>query len=266
MSGDSSSRFRFYIIFHKFLTEVAYEKLNKLYLEKYCRFVSVNFAIQDKHIPDSLSHLVFAERQLPNYNPFMQHNRFCESSVFFHVANNQELLLDPHEFVGFLQYDMVLEDSFFQSIENAIQTLENPQTTLFVQYAELSQRHLNQGMGIEGWAIIIDLYNRMFGTAHTLREVLDVSMPLYHTYLIPKAIFKKMMLFAEKSTPLIFEMLYCDTRHLPYHLERSHGVFLMLQTFDGHLSRWIQMPGIEHRDSLKDPWQSDSAGTAATPN
>ena len=247
--------FRFYIIFHKFLTEVAYEKLDKAYLEKYCKFVDVNRAIKDKTVPKSLRHLVFEERTLPNYNPFMQHNRFCESSVFFHVANNAELLLDPYEFVGFLQYDMVLENSLFQTIEGAIQLLENPHKTLFVHYAENSYRHLYQQIGLNGWSIIIDLYNQLFQTDHEIDIVLNGNIPLYHCYVIPKAIFKKMMMFAEKSVPLIFDMLGNDTRHLPYHIERSHGIFLLLQTVDGHLERWIQMPGVDHRDGLKDPWQ-----------
>jgi hypothetical protein len=254
--------FRFYIIFHKFLTEVAYEKLDKTYLEKYCKFVSVNTAIKNKQIPQPLAHLVFEERQLPHYNPFMQHNRFCESSVFFHVAQNAELLLDPHEFVGFLQYDMVLEDSLFQNIEGAIKTLENPHKILFVHFAENSRRHLDQAIGVAGWQLVLNLYNHTFSTAHNMESILQANMPLYHSYMIPKAIFKKMMKFAEASIPLIFEMLGNDTRHLPYHIERSHGIFLILQTLEGHIDRWIQMPGIEHRDGIKDPWQEiDNAKT-----
>jgi hypothetical protein len=64
-----------------------------------------------------------------------------------------------------------------------------------------------------------------------------------------------MMFFAERAVPRIFEMLGFETRHLPYHIERSHGIFLALQTMDKHLDMWIRLPGIEHRDDLKDPWQ-----------
>jgi hypothetical protein len=103
---------------------------------------------------------------------------------------------------------------------------------------------------------VLDLYNQTFGTAHMLESILQANIPLYHCYMMPKAIFKKMMKFAEKSIPLLFEMLGCDTRHLPYHIERAHGIFLILQTLEGQLDRWIQMPGIEHRDGLKDPWQT----------
>ena len=64
-----------------------------------------------------------------------------------------------------------------------------------------------------------------------------------------------MMGFAEMVIPHLFGMLGFDTRHMPYHLERLHGIFLTLQTMDGHIDTWIRLPGLEHRDTLKDPWQ-----------
>ena len=260
----SPPSFRFYIIFHKFLTKVAYEKLNPAYLNKYCRFIGVNGSIV-KHVDPSFSPLLFEETQLPNYDPFLQHNKFCESSVFIHTILNQQLLLEPYGFVGFLQYDMVLEDEMFKEIEYTLQTLPNPEKKLFFHYAENSARHLLQGLSEEGWRHIINLYNSLFSTHHTLEEVLASNIPLYHTYLIPKEIFKKMMFFANKSIPRIFEMLGFDTRHLPYHIERSHGIFLVFQTMEGHLDMWIRLPGIEHRDDLKDPWQEiENAKHAST--
>jgi len=246
--------FRFYIIFHKFITPLAYEKLDKAYLQKYCRFVGVNGAIQ-KHVDPSFYPLIFEETQLPFFDPFLQFNRFCESSVFIHTFKNAQLLLDPYKFVGFLQYDMVLEDEMFKEIEYTLETIENPHKKLFVHYAENSARHLQQGIDVEGWTYIVNMYNQMFSTQHTLDEVLARNIPLYHTYLVPRDIFRKMMFFAERAVPRIFEMLGFETRHLPYHIERSHGIFLALQTMDKHLDMWIRLPGIEHRDDLKDPWQ-----------
>ena len=246
--------FRFYIIFHKFLTKVAYEKLDPEYLNKYCRFVAVNRTIE-KHVDPSFFPLLFEEASLPNYNPFLQHNKFCESSVFIHTNTNAELLLNPYGFVGFLQYDMVLQDEMFKGIEYTLATVENPEKKLFVHFTENSARHLIQGIGEEGWKHIIELYNKIFSTHHTLDEVLQSNIPLYHAYLVPKVIFKKMMMFADKSIPRIFEMLGSNTHHLPYHIERSHGIFLILQTLDKHIDTWYHLPGIEHRDDLKDPWQ-----------
>jgi hypothetical protein len=251
---DNPPPFRFYIIFHKFLTPVAYENLDKAYLQKYCRFVGVNGAIK-KRVDPSFYPLLFEETQLPVFDPFLQHNRFCESSVFIHTMLNAQLLLEPYGFVGFLQYDMVLQDEMFKEIEYTLQNIEYPEKKLFVLYAENSMRHLDQGICYEGWWIIVHMYNDMFKTAHTLDEVLNTNIPLYHTYLVPKAVFKKMMMFAHKAIPRIFEMLGFETRHLPYHIERCHGIFLAFQTLEKHLDMWIRLPGIEHRDDLKDPWQ-----------
>jgi hypothetical protein len=251
---QSPPPFRFYIIFHKFLTPIAYEKLSPHYLQKYCRFIGVNASIE-KHVEPSFYPLLFEEQQLPNYNPFLQHNKFCESSVFIHTYRNAQLLLDPYEFVGFLQYDMVLEDKMFETIENTLKDLPNPEKKFFFHFAENSARHLLQVIDNEGWTVVIDMYNKFFSTNHTLEEVLNANIPLYHTYLIPKQIFRKMMGFAEMVIPHLFGMLGFDTHHMPYHLERLHGIFLALQTMDGHIDMWIRLPGLEHRNDLKDPWQ-----------
>lgn len=252
--------FRFYIIFHKFLTKIAYEKLDRRYLDTYCRFAGVNLSIQ-KTIPSEYSSLVFEETQLEHYNPFLQHNKFCESSVFFHTYMNAPLLLDPYRFIGFLQYDMVLENSLFESIEQVLQHIEEPDKTLFVHYIENSARHLEQCIAYDGWKVIIQVYNKMFGTQHFLEEVLVSDIPLYHCYLIPRDIFRTMMAFATVAVPRIFEMLGADTAHLPYHLERCHGIFLLFQTLDKHIVRWFKLPGIEHRDGLKDTWQDAHVST-----
>ena len=246
--------FRFYIIFHKFITKVAYEELNHFYLEKYCRFFAVNGSIQ-KYVDETIYPLVIEERKLPNYNPFFQHNKFCETSVIYHTVMNADLLLDPYEFVGFLQYDMVLKNETFQRIEYILEKVENPEKKLFVFFCENSERHLNQGIMLQGWAQIIEIYNKMFSTTHILEDVLKVDIPLYHTYLVPKAILKKMVMFADKAITRIFELLNHDTHYLPYHIERSHGIFLALQTMDSHIDTWIMLSGIEHRNDLKDPWQ-----------
>ena len=66
-----------------------------------------------------------------------------------------------------------------------------------------------------------------------------------------------MMQFAEIATPVLFELLGHSTRHLPYHMERLHGLFLLLQTLDGHITRWATLPGIDHRSDLNDPWQDE---------
>ena len=245
---------RFYVIFHKKLYESAYEKVNKDYIDKYVRFCAVNRMIP-KEIPASLAANVFHEHQLQNYNPFMQFNKFCESSVFFHVYKNPSLLLDPFRFVGFFHYDMVLQNSTFAEIEYALQVLEQPDKTLFVFKADHCFPHLHQIIYLQGWELIVNLYNGKHGTSHKMEEIIKHQIPLYHTFLVPRDIFRKMMEFAELCAPILFDLMGQELKHYPYHLERLHGLFLLLQTLDGHIIRWIQMSGVDHRSDLNDPWQ-----------
>jgi hypothetical protein len=250
--------FRFYIIFHKAILKVAYEKLKPEYLEKYFRFVAVNTEIE-KIIPDEYRHLVIRESELPVYNPFMQFNKFCESSVFFHVHMNKETLLTPFQYVGFLHYDMVIDDSFVEGIEKAMAVLPSDKSHLFIFNMQWSYPHLDQIIYLNKWDHIIQKYNSIYGTSHSATEVSRYQIPLYHTYLISKPIFTKMMAFAEWAAPVLFEFMGHETKHFPYHLERLHGVFLLLQTLDGHIDHWIQLSGIEHREGLNDPWQKVEA-------
>lgn len=269
----NAKRFRIYCIYHKFLTEEAYKDLSHCHIEKYVRFVGVNAQIEKK-VPERLKPFSFEERILANYDPFLQFNRFCESSVFYHIYRNQSLLLEPFEYIGCIQYDMVLQNSLFELIETSLEKWNYQSNLLFYHFVEGAAKHLFNAHGpvyedpntkqkvmrVEtmlqaDWEQIVYLYNTIFKTNHVLHTIVDLEMPLYHTYVMHKYMFQKMMYFANFAIPRIFEMLHFNTRHLPYHIERCHGLFLLFQKLEGHLPIWIQLPGIDHRADLKDPWQ-----------
>lgn len=268
-----AKHFRIYCIYHKFLTEEAYKDLSSNYIHKYIRFVGVNGQIEKK-VPDWLRQYSFEERILANYDPFMQFNRFCESSVFYHIHRNPSLLLDPFEYIGCIQYDMVLQNSFFELLESSLEKWKYQSNILFYHYVDKAAKHLFNPVGFiyedpvtkqktmqvetmiqAHWEQIVALYNMIFKTNHILHTIADLDIPLYHTYLMHKQMFQKMMYFANFAIPRIFEMLNFNTRHLPYHIERCHGLFLLFQKLEGHLPIWILLPGLEHRPTLKDPWQ-----------
>jgi hypothetical protein len=269
----TAKRFRIYCIYHKFLTEEAYKDLSNNYIEKYIRFIGVNAQIEKK-IPERLKPFGFEERILANYDPFLQFNRFCESSVFYHIHRNQSLLLEPFEYVGCVQYDMVLQNSLFELVETSLEKWNYQSNILFYHFVESAAKHLFNAHGpvyedpntkqkvmrVEtllqaDWEQIVFLYNTIFKTNHVLHTIADLEMPLYHTYILHKYMFQKMMYFANFAIPRIFELLHFNTRHLPYHIERCHGLFLLFQKLEGHLPIWIRLPGIDHRTDLKDPWQ-----------
>ena len=269
----NAKRFRIYCIYHKFLTDEAYRDLSGEYIQDYIRFIGVNAQIEKK-VPEQLKKYCFEERILANYDPFLQFNRFCESSVFYHIYRNQPLLLEPFEYVGCVQYDMVLDNSMFEMIINVLEGNNYQSNILFYHYVDKAAKHLFNLIGRvvddpvtkqqvvkvdvmiqPHWEQIVAIYNTIFKTNHVLHTIADLEFPLYHTFLLHKHMFQKMMYFAGFAIPRIFELLNFSTRHLPYHIERCHGLFLLFQKLEGHLPIWIRLPGIEHRGDLKDPWQ-----------
>jgi len=249
--------FKINVIFHKFLVRECYETLSGEDIEAHLRFVAVN-AIIRKEVPEEFAPYIIQERQLLWYNPFMQHNRFCESSVFFHAWKNPHVFLDV-PYIGFVHYDMLVKREAIDFLKREIASAEaRREEVLFAPYCLTARPHLEQ-FTLGTWHKIVELYNVIFKTSHTIHTIVDKPIPLYHTFILHTATFSKMMAFAELAIPHIFEMLGCKTEHLPFQIERLHGVFLALQREDGTPAKWFtDIPGIVHLDRLKDNWQSAS--------
>jgi hypothetical protein len=240
--------FRINVIFHKFLVPEAYETLSSEDIAAYVRFVAVNAKIP-KEIPSTLAPYVIHERELPWYDPFMQYNRFCESSVFFHAYRNPEKFLD-RPYIGFLHYDMLLKKEALEFLEREI---ADEAEILFTQSTLVARPHLEQIISLAQWDQLVQLYNVIFRKSHTIQSVLDKEIPLYHSFVIHRTTFGRMMFFAERVVPYLFEMLAFSTEHLPFMLERLYGVFLALEKENG--LNWRPIPGIIHVDRLKDAWR-----------
>ena len=244
--------FTIYVIFHKFLVPECYETLSGEDIAKHLLFMAVNTTIP-KEVPEALAAHVIRERELPWYNPFLQYNKYCESSAFFHVWKNPHLMATPY--IGFLHYDMILKKEALEFLEKEIAAATEP--LLFTQATLDARPHLTQIIGIKGWEEFVYLYNSIFKTHHTLQEILDTEIPLYHSFILHVKTFDRMMFFAEQAIPYMFEMLHCNTKHLPFMLERLHAIFLALDRLDTH-TRWIPLPGVIHADRLKDAWKKDA--------
>lgn len=249
--------FRLNIVFHKFLLTECYEELSNKELELYIRFIAVNGKIEKK-IPSDYEPLVIQESRLPWHNPFMQHNKFCESSAFFHAWRNPQIFLEQ-PYIGFFHYDMVLKKEAIEFLKEHTTAAEAAgKKIVFAPYCQKATTHLLQVIGIHQWDQIIRIYNLMFGSNHSIYTVIDKEIPLYHTFVLHKEMFHKMMSFAEVITPRLFEFLRFETRHLPFMLERLHGLFLALQRLDG-IGDWLPLPGVVHEDRLKDAWEKGGA-------
>lgn len=254
--SNRMTNFRIYVIFHKFLVPECYETLSIENIEKYVRFCGVNTKIP-KEIPNTLVPYVMHERELPWYNPFLQHNRFCESSVFFHAYKNPEIFFKDTSYIGFIHYDMLLKKEALEFLEKEIASAK--EEVLFTHATFTARPHIRQVIHLSQWDMLIKIYNVLFEKSRTILDVLDNDIPLYHSFVIHRDTFNRMMFFAERAIPYLFDMLHCETRHLPYMIERLHGVFLALEQLDGSPQKWIPIPGIIHQDRLKDSWQTPSA-------
>jgi hypothetical protein len=251
------SLFRINVVFHKFLVSECYETLSEKDKEDHIRFIAVNGKIE-KRVPPELSPLVIHESALPWYNPFMQHNRFCESSAFFHAWRNPQVFLDQ-PYIGFVHYDMVLKKEALEFLQGHITAAEAARKkVVFAPYCHKARDHLYQVISLSAWDRVVQIYNMLHGTRHNIHKVIDVEIPLYHTFVIHKELFHRMMTFAEVVVPRLFGFIHYDTRHLPFMLERMHGVFLALQKLDGETGEWLPLPGIIHEDRLKDSWRGAS--------
>ena len=242
--------FKIYVVFHKFLVPECYETLSEEDIAKYVRFLAVNSKIP-KEYPKNLASYIIRERDLPWYNPFMQLNRFCETSAFFHAYKNPTMFLKD-DYIGFIHYDMLLKKEALEFLEREIAAAKEP--ILFTQMTLTARPHLTQIISLSDWEALVRLYNVIFAKSRSIFDILDKDLPLYHSFVIHREPFHRMMYFAEKAIPYLFEMLGCETKHLPYMIERLHGVFLALDKLDG--TPWIPLPGVIHQDRLKDGWQT----------
>lgn len=242
--------YRFYVVFHKLLFDSAYSTLSQDTIEKHLRFMSVNSSIR-KMAPSQFTPYIVSERDLSWYNAFLQSNKWFENSALLHVARNAELV-ESFSHVGFFQYDMDIHSELFSWLDTQIASADEPSKILFFHKTENSFRHLHQVICLEGWQQIVEFYNKKYKTTHTIQEIIIEDIPLYNTFLIPRGVFKEMMEFTETSASYLFEMMNFSTEHLPYHLERLHGVFLLLRRLDGVLPIWMEMPGIAHNANLKE--------------
>lgn len=244
--------FRINVIFHKFLVSECYETLSEEDIAKYVRFVGVNAKIP-KEIPANLTPYVIHERDLPIYDPFMQLNKFCESSVFFHAYRNPQKFLDT-PYIGFIHYDMLLKKEALEFLKREIAVAT--EEVVFTHATLVARPHLQQVIQLSQWDMLIKIYNVIFQKNYSIYDILDGDIPLYHTFVIHRETFHRMMFFAERAVPYLFEMLQFSTKDLPFMLERLHGIFLALQKKDGMPAKWIPIPGIVHLDRLKDAWRA----------
>lgn len=264
--------FHMYVIFHKFLLEKCYEGLHEEHKKK-ITFVAVNEAVE-KHVPSSLTPYVFHETQFPLYDPSMQQDKFCESSVWFHLFLNPELSVNLFDFVGCFHYDMKLSNEFFEYIQTVL-TVDHPGDIDIVFYFQLEYglEHFGSVVYKGGkenmetfthshWYSVVVAYNKVFHTNHEYRDLVHDVFPGFHSFILHKSLFMKIAKFASHCLPWIKEQLKNNMQHMPYTLETLWGLLLILQKRENPRLKFVKLRGITHDEALKDDWKDSLTLTA----
>lgn len=255
-------KYHLYIIFHKTLFRECYKELSEETFRKVFTCYGVNGKIH-KDYDEWFKPSVLEERTLAVYDPFLQYNKFCESSAYYHMHMNWSRMVEPYDFIGAIQYDMRVGKKTIESIENKLSTTTNPESVIFYHYLDTAYDHLGSSMideklninyciGGDGWAMILNLYNHYFQTNIKFLDVVYGKIPLFHTFMVHKKVFAKAMLFVRAIVPRMFELLHFDVRHLPFHLERLFGVIFLCMKLEGNLTDWVLMEDLIHDENIKD--------------
>ncbi len=257
-------QFMIFVVFHKHLVLDCYKELTDTDLKNHFRFIAVNAQIP-KEIPERLAPYVIHERGLPFYDPFLQFNNFCESSVFFHIWRNRHMFLEKYPYIGFLHYDMEVKKSALETIEAGIRAAEMAGATasvLFTQKCLKAREHIEQVITLTEWNQLFSLYRGIFKSSKEIYDILDWELPFYHSFVLHRDQFNRMMIIAQHTASYLFEMIGFQTRRMPYMLERMYALFLGLEKADGRVTNWIELSGsILHHDSLKDLGWKDARQT-----
>lgn len=212
------------------------------------------------------------EYELPWNSAVFQANGFCESSVIIHLYQNWKTHVEPYEFVGFLHYDMKISNNTLDHINEKLYVDHKDDKDIlfyfdkepgsiqfgssFVNLSTMTEECLCH----QGWMKILDAYNKFFNTNHDYYIVSYEDLPLFHTFLIHKSLFAKIVPFVLDVMPSIVEYLTkTNMRHLPYTMETLWGMMLMLHKRENQNMKFIKFTDFVHDDAIKDDWKPSIA-------
>jgi hypothetical protein len=200
----------FYIIFH-----------SKLYPQNtpdYPCFIylAVNELIKKDIDTKLLKHPIINEYDLPAYNPIFQMLHFNENSVILNFPS------PPTPFVGFCQYDMVIDPLKFQIVLNNISNING--AIGFYPYPIVA---LIDILNESQWNEILELYNSIHKTSHSMYSLKEYPFFFMNTYILPSWFYTRLQQNLKKLLPLVFKILEYKMKHLGGTLERLNALLIV---------------------------------------
>jgi hypothetical protein len=212
-------------------------------IKKYVRFVCVNEKLP-KHIPESFpKECIVKEWEFPDYEKFYQENNYYQNSVFFNTMNVIETLgLDQ---IGFFQYDMIMSPKIFDTVKSTCEADKDAAIAFYPYPIEQLFEIVNPG----AWQFVIQQYSNFFQVEVDTDTLQEMKLALYHTFVIPKTNYCRMMHFAKKVLPNIATFLTSSgTRHMAGTLERLFALFLNMEIVTGNMKEFSWIDGLIHDD------------------
>jgi beta-1,4-mannosyl-glycoprotein beta-1,4-N-acetylglucosaminyltransferase len=219
---------RIFNIWHNKLFKHCYDQLDEYSLKKI-----IMYAVNEKYekIYEKNDYLnIMAEYKLPYYDNIFQDTNFCQTSCFYHVYKNN--LFNDTSHIGFIQYDMELNDNFIYDIEQQLKLYNK--TIFFSLLKEVNIQELEPLV-----SKIIEQYNLYFKTNHT-NEILfnkksQDKLILLHTFVIPTNMYIKLMKWYDHIKDWIYVNCINGTLLLTSNAEITEiifGLFLFVQIIE----------------------------------
>jgi len=205
----------FYIIFHK---KVFPENTPDLPCFTY---LGANENIEKE--VDSLKYPVIYEYDMDGYNPMYQMLQFCDNSIILNFPS------PPKPFVGFCQYDMLINANF-KSIFNYLDN-HNKMVGFFPYNIATIQDIVTK----DQWNELLISYNAEYKTEHSMDTLSDTPFFLMNTYILPSWFYTKLQKQLRKFLPQILKFLNYNMRHLAGTLERTNALILACAMKEGTL-------------------------------
>ena len=231
INENNHKNLQIYNIWHNKLFDNCYEKLDEYSLEKLIMY-DVNPTYTKVYNKDK-KYNILKEYELTNYESLYQDTNYCQTSCFYHVYTNK--LYEKSDYVGFIQYDMILESNFIYAIEEKI---NNSQNDIYF-YSLLDNNKLNVKFVCNPYdKSILQKYNEYFNTNHSYDTIKknkkSSNFISLHTFVIPKKTYIKLMSWFVSIKDWLhsnyLDKLY-DTS-IAEITEEIFGLFLLLQMIE----------------------------------
>jgi|UniRef100_A0A6C0CX56 GR25 family glycosyltransferase involved in LPS biosynthesis len=247
--------FQIYNVWHHKLFDECYKHMS-IYDKSKITMYGVNEKYE-KIYNKKANYNILMEYDLPIYDKGLQARNYCQTSALIHIYKNQ--LYKKYDYVGFIQYDMEIQEKFIENMENIIQSKKSDEILLFslnpkkkTPFHLFLQKHgkekvLDPVGIIEPYEnSILQKYNDYFNTHFTANQVVnckyDFFIPLLHTFLIPNYLFEKMMDWFDYFFEWLDKNIYNITGMDPASFtERMISLFFCLEMMTNKKIKCIEM-------------------------